>query len=640
MSNLIKKQQVLDVAGKFVELAADVKDANAFEHVQTQLAQYRLGLFRIVVVGEVKKGKSSFINALLGENDLLPTASDVATSTVYKVMYGEPKKTKVFRLSDEADGPEAVPPPIEISPDQLAEYGTETGNPNNVKKVDFIGIQLPHPLLKDGVAIIDTPGLGGLFQKHRDITWRYVPNADAIFFVLDSVEAVISQAEVDMLLKLRERNPLIFFVQTKIDLVEETQWKKWRERNLTVLSEKLGVPAEKIIYFPVSAKLKLAADANHSAKHLERSGYSTLLYFLYNKLLAKKEDQMGRRLLSALSVEATGVHRKLSDSMHIVATETKEGLDALERSFVEIKAKYDQWKTTDLQGAVTAFQDKAAEIKRKTREALQEQLDPSPYSTPVSDIVGQLRGVSFDPREMNQQADEVLGACVDRCSQIVLDVQGAYNDQMHLVVNELSSAIGKSLPVQIQTPISGIARTHVDSLNMQFSGFEEARNVYYGMATGLGIAGTIGTVLGTGVWLAGVAIAPPVAIAGLVASAISGLVGAFKASGSMKAKRQEEALARLQSVLSDTVRRAQSQALRQFEGIAAEYEKGVRNALHCATSEVEKEIADKVQSIADQRQRSREESKVKAEVLKQALDRTDAVLRMLARLATAEPGKA
>ena len=66
MSNLIKKQQVLDVAGKFVELAADVKDANAFEHVQTQLAQYRLGLFRIVVVGEVKKGKSSFINALLG----------------------------------------------------------------------------------------------------------------------------------------------------------------------------------------------------------------------------------------------------------------------------------------------------------------------------------------------------------------------------------------------------------------------------------------------------------------------------------------------------------------------------------------------------------------------------------------------
>jgi tRNA U34 5-carboxymethylaminomethyl modifying GTPase MnmE/TrmE len=631
MSNLIKKQQVLDVAGKFVELAADVKDSSAVEHVQTQLAQYRLGLFRIVVVGEVKKGKSSFINALLGDSTLLPTASDVATSTVYKLMYGEPKKIKVFRLTNDAEGPDAVPPPIEISSDQLAEYGTEAGNPNNSKKVDFIGIQLPHPLLKDGVAIIDTPGLGGLFLKHRDITWRYVPNADAIFFVLDSVEAVISQAEVDMLLKLRERNPLIFFVQTKIDLVEETQWKKWRERNLAVLSEKLGIPADKIIYFPVSAKLKLAADANHSAKHLERSGYSTLLYFLYNKLLAKKEDQMGRRLLSALSVEAAGIHRKLSDSMHIVATETKEGLDALERSFVETKAKYDQWKATDFQGAVTAFQDRAVEIKRKTRELLQEQLDPSPYSPLVAEIIGQIRGTNFDPRQANEQADAVLAACVDRCSQIVLDVQGQYNDQMHAAVNDFSSAIGKSMPVQIQTPISGVTRAHIDSLNMQFSGFEEARNTLYG-----GMAGAMMANIGVG--LLGL-VFPPLAAAAGVAALIGAAVGGWKASDSLKGRRQEEAIARLQSLLSDTVRKAQSQAMRQFEGIAAEYEKGVRNALQRATSEVEKEIADKVQSIADQRQRSREDSKGKAEALKQALGRTDEVLRMLARLATPEPDK-
>lgn len=631
MTNLVKKQQVLDVAGQFVKLAADVKDSSAFEHVQTQLAQYRLGLFRIVVVGEVKKGKSSFINALLGESDLLPTASDVATSTVYKLMYGEPRKTKVFRLPSEADGPDAAPPPIEISPDQLGDYGTEAGNPSNSKKVDFIGIQLPHPLLKDGVAIIDTPGLGGLFLKHRDITWRYVPNADAIFFVLDSVEAVISQAEVDMLLKLRERNPLIFFVQTKIDLVEETQWKKWRERNLTVLSEKLGIPADKIIYFPVSAKLKLAADANHSAKHLERSGYSTLLYFLYNKLLAKKEDQMGRRLLSALSVEAVGIHRKLSDSIHVVATETKEGLDALERSFVETKAKYDQWKATDFQGAVTAYSDTAKKIKGTTRGLLQEQLDPSPYSPLVAEIIGQIRGTNFNPREANEQADAVLAACVDQCSQIVLDVQGRYIDQMHAAVKDFSSEIGKSMPVQIQTAISGVTRTHIDSLNMQFSGFEEARNTLYG-----GMAGAMMANIGVG--LLGL-VFPPLAAAAGVAALIGAAVGGWKASDGLKSRRQEEAIARLQSLLSDTVRKAQAQALRQFEGIADDYEKGVRNELQRATSEVEKEMSDKVQSIADQRQRSREESKGKAEALKQSLEQTDDMLRMLARLATSEPEK-
>ena len=154
MANLITRENVFGAAGKFLELAAAVNDVQAVEHIQAQLAQFRVGLFRIVVVGEVKKGKSSFINALLGDPDLLPTSSDVATSTVYKLMYGTSKKIKVFTRADTEDAA-ATQAPIEISEDQLKEYGTEDGNPNNKKNVDFIGIQVPHPLLKSGVAIID-----------------------------------------------------------------------------------------------------------------------------------------------------------------------------------------------------------------------------------------------------------------------------------------------------------------------------------------------------------------------------------------------------------------------------------------------------------------------------------------------------
>jgi len=116
------------------------------------------------------------------------------------------------------------------------------------------------------------------------------------------------------------------------------------------------------------------------------------------------------------------------------------------------------------------------------------------------------------------------------------------------------------------------------------------------------------------------------------ATFVGAAVGGWKASDSLKGRRQEEALAKMQNVLSDTVRSAQSHAMRQFEGIAAEYEKGVRDALRRATGEVETELSDKVRSIAEQRQRSREEAKSKADTLKQALEKTDGVLRMLARL--------
>ena len=56
------------------------------EFVQ-KLKFWSSGLFRIVVMGEIKQGKSSFINALLGVRDLVPVSSDVATSTIYKIWY-------------------------------------------------------------------------------------------------------------------------------------------------------------------------------------------------------------------------------------------------------------------------------------------------------------------------------------------------------------------------------------------------------------------------------------------------------------------------------------------------------------------------------------------------------------------------
>lgn len=627
MANLITRENVFGAAGKFLELAAAVNDVQAVEHIQAQLAQFRVGLFRIVVVGEVKKGKSSFINALLGDPNLLPTSSDVATSTVYKLMYGTSKKIKVFTRADTEDTA-ATQAPIEISEDQLKEYGTEDGNPNNKKKVDFIGIQVPHPLLKSGVAIIDTPGLGGLFEKHRDITWRYIPSADAIFFVLDSVEAVASKTEMECLAKLRNLSPLIFFIQTKTDLVEEEQWRKWRDRNLEIISAQLKVPAEKLIYFPVSAKLKFAADANHSAKHLDRSGYSALLYFLYNKLLAKKDDQLGRRLLASLSIEAAGIHRKLTDHLQIAVTETKEGLDHLEKELIETKTKYEQWKGSEFQRAVTSFQDKAADLKRKTREALQLELDPSPYSKIVSDLVSQVREANIDPRKLNEEADGILALCIDKCSQTVRDIQGQHNDQMHDIVNDFSAQLGKSLSAESQTPTAGVAVGQVGSLHMQFNGFEEVRNVGYGMMFGSGAASAI---IWKGVALAGISLGPPGMIAAGVAVAVAGLVAAWKASTSLKGRRQEEAIAKLTSVLSDAVRRAQGQALRQFDTVSIEYEKSIRDSLRKATTEMEREMANKIQSLSEQRQRSGKDAKEKAESLKRLLDQTNEFLSSLAR---------
>lgn len=183
-------EEVCYLAASIAQFEAKIKAKEIDQQFIKNLKVWSAGIFKIVVMGEIKKGKSSLINSIIGVKDLVPTASDVATSTVFKICYGPEIKYKVFFFED------AQKSPIFISKDEISLYGTESGNPNNEKLVDFIQVFVPSPILKDGLVIIDTPGLGGLFKQHKRITYEYVPRADGVFLVCDSIESPIGLAEI------------------------------------------------------------------------------------------------------------------------------------------------------------------------------------------------------------------------------------------------------------------------------------------------------------------------------------------------------------------------------------------------------------------------------------------------------------
>ena len=108
--------------------------------------------FNLVVLGQFKRGKTSLINALLGA-EMLPVAIVPLTSIATILKYGEALRIKVYL----ADG--AVK---EIRHESLHEYVTEKGNPKNEKNVQEVVITYPSPYLKDGVRLIDTPGVNAM----------------------------------------------------------------------------------------------------------------------------------------------------------------------------------------------------------------------------------------------------------------------------------------------------------------------------------------------------------------------------------------------------------------------------------------------------------------------------------------------
>ena len=174
----------------------------------------------VCVVGEFKQGKSSLINALLGQS-VCPVDDDLATSAITLVRWGEQPSAIVRR---KAESGVAGDPPITqtITINEVNDWVSEIGNPGNHKRVDRVEIIVPSPLLKQGLVIVDTPGMGGLGAGHAAATLSFLPFADGLIFVSDA-SAELSAPEVEFLRRASELCPTVLFAQTKIDLYPNWQ---------------------------------------------------------------------------------------------------------------------------------------------------------------------------------------------------------------------------------------------------------------------------------------------------------------------------------------------------------------------------------------------------------------------------------
>lgn len=230
--------------------------------------------FNLVVVGQFKRGKTSLINALLGA-DILPVAVVPLTSIVTIMKYGEALRIMVHFN----DGRVA-----EIKKESLPEYVTERGNPKNEKDVSEVVITYPSPYLRGGVQIIDTPGVGSVYQHNTDVAYQYLPKSDAALFLL-SVDQPLSKAELDFLKDVREYSNRIFFLLNKADYFCESDLQESMAFSKRVLREAMGM---EVRIFPVSAKLALEGKLSGAEELLKKSLLPQFSEVLNNFLMEEK----------------------------------------------------------------------------------------------------------------------------------------------------------------------------------------------------------------------------------------------------------------------------------------------------------------------------------------------------------------
>ncbi|RXH54212.1 dynamin family protein [Granulicella sibirica] len=185
--------------------------------------------FIIAVVGEFKRGKSTFINALLGK-DILPADIAPASATINRITYGlVPSASVIFRGATEEQA-------IDIA--RLEHYVTKLTPEAEAMAatVEQANVYYPIPFCKQNIDIIDTPGLSDEIAM-SEVTFRLLPRVDAAVFVLMAT-APFSQTEASFLELAMTQYGLrsFLFVVTGIDKIRTPGE---RERILAVVTSRI-----------------------------------------------------------------------------------------------------------------------------------------------------------------------------------------------------------------------------------------------------------------------------------------------------------------------------------------------------------------------------------------------------------------
>src|ERR1035441_4863736 len=219
-----------------LDLAAEVAARYEISALSGLLASARASVgqdeISVAVLGRFKAGKSSFLNHFIGR-DVLPVGVVPVTAVVTEIRCGACEEARVHRH----DGHD-----FEVPLDQIGLYISEKENPENVRQVDLITVELPELRRFRGLKFVDTPGLESALSHNTQTSLDWLPNV-GLALVAVSVDPPLSQRDIELLKSLYQYTPKVGVLLTKADLVSEPELREVVEYVRAQLAKSLsGTP--------------------------------------------------------------------------------------------------------------------------------------------------------------------------------------------------------------------------------------------------------------------------------------------------------------------------------------------------------------------------------------------------------------
>lgn len=328
MNHELKKTALIEIVNELTtETSKILHDSPQLKLLGQLLADIEEDFYTVVVLGEFNRGKSTFINALLGE-DLLPVGITPTTATINAIMWGKERQLEV-KMKDSRTFK------YELKTRLLHEYTAK--NDFNSADIDYIKITTPLPLLKNRIVLVDTPGVDDLNKQRMEITYNFIPRADLVIFLLDSTSPV-RKTEHDFIQNVLYKEELkrIIFIANFIDELEESEKNSVTDIVARRLSAALN--GERAIVLPLSSKQALDARLLNDDTLLEESGMPAIEKLINDTIY---EGSQGDAKVSRFIYRSNCIFNALEREVNLVLDLYLSDIQILEKQLEVLKEQLD-----------------------------------------------------------------------------------------------------------------------------------------------------------------------------------------------------------------------------------------------------------------------------------------------------------
>lgn len=194
------------------------------EQKANSVAQFKKALeegdFSIVVVGEFSAGKSTFLNALMGDR-YLPSFTSETTATINFLKHRS-KSPNEHTLQIDYKDPSVPVKYAEATKESIAQNVSTIGGDKVVQNIESVTLYLDSPLLEQGITLVDSPGLNGVAKGHAEVTERQIERSHACIYMFAASQPG-SKSDFEVLAKLSQRFENIFLVLNQIDKIKQSE---------------------------------------------------------------------------------------------------------------------------------------------------------------------------------------------------------------------------------------------------------------------------------------------------------------------------------------------------------------------------------------------------------------------------------